>query len=225
MSLLDQWNDHIIKGNQLSRELENIEALIEKSKGEDICFTAKPNGSTYISVLSPEKMQELSESVITEITKTKEAKEAELEQLMGIAKDIPAAPGMSQGMVLAVGQGSKVKIFPPDTPEVVVLEKHKPATINQEFEKAVHDMVESVKKDKKPDPVTEDKSLSKYPAKKKKGYPDAMTDSAVKQLLSKGKNNQEIADRFGVSKKQVESFIYTHKIQRATLIPEETECP
>lgn len=85
-SLLEQWNDHIIRGNQLSRELENIEALIEKSKGEDICFTSKPSGATYISVLSPEKLQELRESVVVAIIQVRNEKKEELEKLMGIRK-------------------------------------------------------------------------------------------------------------------------------------------
>lgn len=85
-NLLEKWNEHIIKGNQLSRELEDIETLIEKSMDEDICFTVKPNGATYISVLSPEKMQELREAVVEAILQVRDEKTAELEKLMGIRK-------------------------------------------------------------------------------------------------------------------------------------------
>lgn len=91
-NLLEKWNEHIIKGNQLSRELEDIETLIEKSMDEDICFTVKPNGATYISVLPPEKMQELREVVVGAILQVRDEKTAELEKLMGIRKPVVINP-------------------------------------------------------------------------------------------------------------------------------------
>lgn len=92
MNLLDKWNDHIIKGNQLSRELENIEELLEKTKEADICFSSGSNGAIFIRVLSPEKMQELKESAIAAIIHTKDEKTAELEKLMGIRKPATINP-------------------------------------------------------------------------------------------------------------------------------------
>jgi predicted XRE-type DNA-binding protein len=91
-NLLDQWNEHIIKGNQLSRELEVIEDLIEKSKGEDICFTSRPNGATYITILSMEKMQELRENAVVAVIQARNEKTAELEKLMGVRKPATINP-------------------------------------------------------------------------------------------------------------------------------------
>ncbi len=92
MNLVDQWNDHIIKGNQLSRELENIEELLEKAREADICFSSGSNGAIFIRVLSPEKMQELKESAIVAIIHTRDEKTAELEKLMGIRKPATVNP-------------------------------------------------------------------------------------------------------------------------------------
>ncbi len=100
-----------------------------------------------------------------------------------------------------------------------------PAKINPEFEAAVKDMEQQYGRKEIQDAVkqVEEISSGSLSPTKKKGYPADMTDVAVRAMLMEGKTNQEIADHFGVTKKQVESFIYTHKIQRAIL--EETERP
>lgn len=91
-NLLDQWNEHIVRGNQLSRELEDIEDILEKSKGADICFSSGTNGAIFIRVLSADKMQSLRENVVIEIMKTRNDKAAELEKLMGIRKPASINP-------------------------------------------------------------------------------------------------------------------------------------
>ncbi|MDF2608891.1 MAG: hypothetical protein K0R92_365 [Lachnospiraceae bacterium] len=100
--LLEQWNEHIVRGNQLSRELEDIESILEKSKDADICFTSGSNGSIFIRVLSPEKMQELKENAVIAIMRTRDEKIAELEKLMGLRKPSTINPEFEaavQGMV------------------------------------------------------------------------------------------------------------------------------
>ncbi|MDF2538870.1 MAG: hypothetical protein K0S76_1891 [Herbinix sp.] len=85
-NLLEQWNEHIIRGNQLSRELEDIEDLLAKSYTSDICFTASDTEKLFIRVLSPEKMKELKDKTVTAIVQAKNEKTIELEKLMGIRK-------------------------------------------------------------------------------------------------------------------------------------------
>lgn len=87
-NLLEQWNDHIIKGNQLSREIETIEDII--GAGEvptaEIAFAVKGGGTTLITVLSEERMQRLKESVVDAINAVRDDKVRELEKLMGTRK-------------------------------------------------------------------------------------------------------------------------------------------
>lgn len=72
----------------------------------------------------------------------------------------------------------------------------------QEFEAAVQDMVQSTKK---PDPVKENPVL-KHPL---------MTEEEVKRLYQdEGKSMKEIAEYFGVTKSNVNNFIYLHKLAR-----------
>lgn len=104
-NLLEQWNEHIIRGNLLSRELEDIESLLDKSKGADICFTSGTNGSVFIRVLTPEKMQELRENVVVAILRTRDEKAVELEKLMGVRKPATINPEFEaavQGMIDSV---------------------------------------------------------------------------------------------------------------------------
>ena len=88
-NLLEQWNEHIIKGNQLSRELESFDEIIDAGRDAEIAFT--DNGTTkYITVLSPEKMAEFNNIVLQAIYEAKNKKAAELERLLGIEKRKPA---------------------------------------------------------------------------------------------------------------------------------------
>lgn len=131
-NLLEQWNEHIIRGNQLSRELEDIEDILEKSKGADICFSSGTTGAVFIRVLSQEKMQELRENVVVAIMRTRDDKAAELEKLMGVRKPATINPEFEaavqemenqiQKTVLIVGHGLKPTphLLPPDMPEVEV---------------------------------------------------------------------------------------------------------
>ncbi len=225
-NLLDQWNEHIVRGNQLSRELEDIEDLLLKASEANICFSSGSNGAIFIRVLSPEKMQELKESAMIAIMGIRNEKETELQKLMGNRQVIPAHAngGIVSGIINA--DNIKTGVIIPD-PEVVNPMRGKPATINPEFEAAVQGMVESVKHKQKGSPQ-DDKSLDKYPAKKSKPspYPENMTEDAVKELyINQGKTIQQVANHFGIPYAKANSFITGHKLHRNQQKPAETERP
>lgn len=115
MNLVDQWNDHIIKGNQLSRELENIEELLEKARESDICFSSGSNGATFIRVLTPEKMQELKENAIVAIMHTRDEKTAELEKLMGIRRPATINPEFEAAVQEMVQSNQKTSTYVDNT--------------------------------------------------------------------------------------------------------------
>jgi hypothetical protein len=106
-NLLEQWNEHIVRGNQLSRELEDIEDILEKSKGADICFSSGANGAVFIRVLSAEKMQALRVNVVLEIIKTRNDKTVELEKLMGLRKPATINPEFEAAVQEMENQGNK----------------------------------------------------------------------------------------------------------------------
>ena len=188
-NLLEQWNDHIIKGNQLSRELEDIEDLLSRAREADICFSSGNNGAIFIRVLGQEKMQELKESAMIAIMRTRDEKETELQKLMG-----------KQPVIPAFGQ------------EIVVHEKRKPATINPEFEAAVKEMVTSGKKKEHPDPKDEVVIPKKIAEKK----PELNVADVKRMYHDEAKTMKEIAEYFGVKKEQVNSFIQKNNLQRTS---------
>jgi hypothetical protein len=186
-NLLDQWNEHIIKGNHLSRELEVIEDLIEKSKGEDICFTSRPNGATYITILSPEKMQELRENALVAVIQARNEKVIELEKLMGVRKPATINP-VFEAAVKEMEESSRVHKDPDPVEE-------KLTEILQEEAKRIEDK-----------PIKEETK-----AEILEHYADEITK------LCKDESNKvgDIADKYGVKKSDIYNFMAKHKISRA----------
>lgn len=84
-NLLDQWNEHIVRGNKLSRELEDFEGIMHVADMADSKIAISGGvGTTFIDrVLSPEKMADIKRIVITSLNEAKLTKEVELEKLMG----------------------------------------------------------------------------------------------------------------------------------------------
>lgn len=201
--LLNQWNEHIIRGNQLSRELEDIGDLLEKAKEADICFSSGSNGATFIRVLSPEKMQELKESALIAVMKVRDEKEAELEKLMGARKPAIINP-----------------VFEAAVREMVQSAK-KPDPVKEKLAGILQSEADRIAE---PD----NKSLDKYPARKahKKKYPDGMTVEAVSRMyIDEGKPSSSIAKHFSISTKEVQNFMTINKIRRNPKKPAETERP
>lgn len=216
-NLLKQWNEYMVKGNQLTKELENIEALIEKSKGEDICFTSGPNGATYITVLSPEKMKELRESVVHAIMQIRDEKAAELEKLMGIRKPATINPEF-EAAVQEMEQSSKKK----------------PDPVEEKLSEILQAEAERIEGKSEP---PEDKSLSKYPPNKRKPkLSEDLLEDIRRMYVDEGKTAREIAEVYKVKPNDVSNFIAKHKLNRRSYDksistpkpdkqPEEKECP
>ena len=219
-NLLEQWNDHIIKGNQLSRELEDIESIIGAAQDAEVAFYKPGAGSTsFIRVLSPEKMQELKGSVVAAIIQTRDDKVKELEKLMGIRKPAIVNPEFEAAVQSMVDSVKK-----PDP-----IEKTLKEVLQEEAAR-----IEKPKESDLPlfrDPGKDDKSLNKYPAKKgrQSTRPEGMTVAEVTRMYTvEGKEQKEIAQCFGVTESIVKNFLFRNQIKRkakATLPTAETERP
>ena len=105
-NLLEKWNEYIVQGNQLSRELEEFEGIMHAAdQPESVIAFYGPvgSGTTFIdSVLSSEKMVEIKKMVVTSLTEARLTKEIELEKLMGIRKPATLNPEFEaavQGMI------------------------------------------------------------------------------------------------------------------------------
>lgn len=92
MKLLEQANQRVIEINKLMGEVEGFEDIINAGREAEIAFADKGAGTTYITVLSPEKMQELKEIVMLGIMNERDNKTAELETLLGIRKPATINP-------------------------------------------------------------------------------------------------------------------------------------
>lgn len=92
MKLLEQANQRVIEINKLMGEVEGFEDIINAGREAEIAFADKGAGTTYITVLSPEKMQELKEIVMVGIMSERDNKTAELEKLLGIRKPATINP-------------------------------------------------------------------------------------------------------------------------------------
>ena len=95
-NLLEKWNEYIVQGNQLSRELEDFEGIMHAAgQPESVIAFYGPAGfgTTFIDlVLSPEKMAEIKKMVVTSLAEARMTKEIELEKLMGIRKPATVNP-------------------------------------------------------------------------------------------------------------------------------------
>ncbi|HBI73629.1 MAG TPA: hypothetical protein DDY59_10605 [Lachnospiraceae bacterium] len=88
-NLLEQASQRVIEINKAMSEIEKFEDIISAGRDAEIAFADKGN-TKYITVLSPEKMQELKDTVLVAIINSKNEKDAELERLLGIDKRKPA---------------------------------------------------------------------------------------------------------------------------------------
>ena len=211
-NLLEQWNDHIIKGNQLSRELEALESIMGAANMENRVVAIYGAGETTFlgGILAPEKMQELKDSVVAAINQTRDDKVKELEKLMGIRKPAIVNPDFEAAVQSMVDSVKK-----PDPIEETLKEvlQEEAARIEKPKE-SDSPLFRDPGKDK---PVKDDKSLDKYPAKKspRKQYPDGMTVETVSRMfIDEGKTSSSIAKYFGISTKEVQNFMTINKIRR-----------
>lgn len=186
--LLEHWNNQMINGNRLSREIEEIEEIIVKAEQGNVCF-CNGNLTTYIRVLSPEKMNDLKNTVIAAISNVRDEKVREFEQLLGIYNigNVAIDPN---GEVIKTGDTQPV----PDPVEVKLAE-----ILKKEEEKIGNNP-------KKEEALPEQPKASKL---------RTMTKEEVERMyITENKTMKEIADYYGVKKGDVNNFIYLNHLSR-----------
>lgn len=181
--------------------IESCDTVAEKIRGLDICFN-DPDSKQHVTlngVLREEQLEDIRDEIIATIYKNSMEAQKFLERL-----------------------------------------DRKPAVINPEFEAAFQEMIGPVKKDPEPEvvipdkleikhsttidkqvkqvkvvPIPAEKSLEKFPAKRKSPYPEHMTEAAVRELyINQGKTITQVASHFGVEYSKANSFITGHKLHR-----------
>lgn len=89
-NLLEQWNERMVYGNKLSREIEDFENILDEAKNEasKICVSRVGVGSTYFdSILDEKVMVILKEIVINTLKEGRDNKITELEKMIGKKED------------------------------------------------------------------------------------------------------------------------------------------
>lgn len=86
--LLDQWNETMVHGNSLAKEIDDFENILNRAREGKVCVHKSGEGTTYIdTVLDNQVMDVLKEIVINTLAEGRDLKVAELEQLIGKAKE------------------------------------------------------------------------------------------------------------------------------------------
>jgi hypothetical protein len=187
MNLLDQWNEHIVRGNQLSRELEDFEGIMHVADiSESKVAIAGGGGTTYIDrVLPPDKMAEIKGMVISSLANAKAEKERELKKLMGLWKPAIIKPEF-EAAVQGMDQSGKKQ---PDPVEEKLTE------ILQEEAKRIEEL---------PVPLKPSEILEQKSEEIEKMYKVQMSTVGA------------IAEKYRVKKTDVNTFLAKHKLFRTT---------
>lgn len=177
----------------LIEDIEKAERTLERAKNAVVCFYSVATGNVFIEkVADPEKLEVIKDMALTAIMNYRDDRVKELKQLLGI-QQVPVIPKLASEATIP----------------------GKPAIVNPDFDKAVNEMIASVKKSATlPEEI---KSLDKYPAKRdgRKKYPENMTENVVRKMyVDEGKSKKEIADYFGVKESTVNNYLYLRGISR-----------
>lgn len=108
--LITQANEHVVKVNRLCKELEEFEGINHVADMEDsiVALGHSGNMTTYIgTVLSPKKMAELKQRVVTSLTEARIEKENELQKLMGLRKAATVNPVFEEAVQDMVNSAAK----------------------------------------------------------------------------------------------------------------------
>lgn len=215
MSLVEKWNQHIVQGNKLSRELEDFEGIIlaGQEASSEVAFVEKGIGATYISVLSPEKMAEFKQAILKAIMDAKTEKELELEKLMGIHKPAIINPAFEQAVKEMESQpklkssNQKIEFDIAEMKELYINQKLPLRKIAEHFgcaESTVHKFV------KENNLTRAVKSIDPEPCH----YPE-MTVESVREIYTKGTMSlADSAKYFGVGSNDLHTFIEKHGLKR-----------
>jgi len=215
-NLLDQWNDHIIKGNQLSRELENFEGIMHVVEAKDSKVALYNNGgTTFIDIVLPEDvMAVLKNSVLLHLKNIQSSKETELKKHMNMWKPATINPEF-EAAVQSMVQTVKTQLPKPKNEEMLSIKVDKPEP--DPMQEKLTDILQTEAKRIEDKPVDTDSSLDKYPAKKgkKSNAPESMTVETVSKMYTvDGCDMDKIAEHFGVTRSMVNNFVYRNGIKR-----------
>lgn len=223
-NLLEKWNEYIVQGNQLSRELEEFEGIMHAAdKPESVIAFYGPAGSgtTFIdSVLSPEKMAEIKSLVVASLTEARLTKEIELEKLMGIRKPATINPEFEaavQGMVESSKKTTGRKTIEFDIDQV------RDMYINQGMSyKGIAEKLKcsdfTVRKFCNNNGIVRDAVPVEKPVEKQ-GYP-VMTVEAVRKIYTDGTMSlADAAKHFGVASGELYTYIEKHGLKRQVVKP------
>lgn len=218
MSLVEKWNEHIVQGNRLSRELEDFEEIMHIADMPDsiIAFSHSGNMTTYInSVLSVDKMDEIKQLVVNSLNDSKLAKEKELEKLMGLRKPATINPVFEQAVKEMESQNKtkpgnqKIEFDLEEIRELYINQKLPLRKIAENFgcaESTVHKFV----KENNITRSVKEKTVEPVP----KTYP-VMVIESVREVYTNGTMSlADAAKHFGVESNELHKFIEKHGIKK-----------
>lgn len=212
MSLVEKWNEHIVQGNKLSRELEDFEGVMHVANMQEsfIAFSHS-NLTTFVNnVLSPEKMLEIKQIVVSSLTDSKLAKEKELENLMGIRKPATINPDFETAVKEMESQSNtrpsnqRIEFDLDEMKDLYINQKLSLRQISEHFGCATSTIHSFVKKH----------NLSREVKEEKPAYP-VMTVEAVREVYTNGTMSlADAAKRFGVNSNDLHTFIEKHGLKK-----------
>ena len=191
--LLEKASDLVNQIHACMRNIETCEGITEVVKDLPLAFINEKNEATHLDgVVTEEQMIELRQTVLNAIDKNRTDAEGFLRVLTG--EDIPEEPAALEDDEEEDQEEEEIPL-PAGVEVEPEPQKRKPATINQEFEDAIEDMVKSSKKEVK-QPVVLDKA-------------------EVKRLyLDEGMTLVEVADILGTNKSTLHKFITANGLKR-----------
>ena len=220
-NLLEKWNEYIVQGNQLSRELEEFEGIMHAAdKPESVIAFYGPAGSgtTFIdSVLSPEKMAEIKKMVVTSLTEARLTKEIELEKLMGIRKPATINPEFEAAVQGMIEPSEKPKTTGRKTIEFDI-EQVRDLYINQGMSyKGIAEKLKcsdfTVRKFCNNNGIVRETATAEKPVEKP-SFP-VMTVEAVRKIYTDGSMSlADAAKHFGVTSGELYTYIEKHGLKR-----------
>ncbi len=202
----EQWNEFFVKGNQIDKQLDDIERVLKVAELPECAVSIYAGKETVYpnTVLPDDIMGRILHTVTDALREMKLSKEIEFDKLMGKSKPAYVNP-----------------VF-----EAAVQEMEQSIKKSDPVEDKLQDILQTEAKKNEEKPVNTDPSLNRYPAKKtaKKQYPENMDIKTVKRMyVDEGMTATNIAAYFKLTTKEVANFITRNKISRSK--PAETERP
>jgi hypothetical protein len=217
-NLIREWDEHVIAGNRISRDLESFDRVMKIAELPDSKVALYVNGgTTYIDSVLPEEVMGVLKTIVTnQLVDIRTRKETELKKHMNTWKPATVNTVFNADFL--------------ESAEPLIIPKKKPATMNPEFEQAVQEMEQQGKT--RPDPIEEklvdslkkrgDRLGQQEVEAKMKQQPPLSADEILRQDIDKVRELYEddtvtvsvIAARYGVKKTDVYTFASKNRFAR-----------